>query len=279
MQILKPHEYSIVDTLLRSVPINTLFARAVIEGHVSGKVYVDNRHAPGVCYVAHPYGMSLLFGSTDNPRFNERLELYLRGDAPRSESEWLQVYPDDWNRKLEEMLGPGLIRVGSDNSAAPEGDRQVVQRVRVNFCFNRLRYTQRRQILVLPDNCRIINDMEYIYNNMHGSVVPKAFWDNAAQFTERSAAFALLHNDRLVTTAFAAYVIDRYLELGIETHLESRRKGFAVHACSALIDYCLNNGFEPLWACRLDNLGSYRLAQKLGFEHILSVPYYQLPGM
>jgi hypothetical protein len=50
-----------------------------------------------------------------------------------------------------------------------------------------------------------------------------------------------------------------------------------VHACAALIDRTLQLGLEPVWACRLDNHASYRLARKLGFAHALSLPYYRLP--
>jgi hypothetical protein len=61
MQILGPHEYSRVKNLLRSVTINKLFARSVVEGHVAGKAYVDDRSSPRVSYIAHPYGISTAF--------------------------------------------------------------------------------------------------------------------------------------------------------------------------------------------------------------------------
>jgi RimJ/RimL family protein N-acetyltransferase len=55
-----------------------------------------------------------------------------------------------------------------------------------------------------------------------------------------------------------------------------RGKGLALHACSALIDYCLEYNYEPVWACRLENYASYKLAQKLGFDPVLYMPYYKL---
>jgi L-amino acid N-acyltransferase YncA len=51
----------------------------------------------------------------------------------------------------------------------------------------------------------------------------------------------------------------------------------ALYTCSALIDYCLANNFEPVWACRHENTGSFRLAEKIGFESVRTIPYYQLP--
>jgi len=81
----------------------------------------------------------------------------------------------------------------------------------------------------------------------------------------------------LVSTAFSAFVHGHLLELGIETLAGFYGRGFAQFTCSALIDYCLENNLEPVWACRLENTGSYKLAQKLGFEVEHLLPYYQLP--
>lgn len=55
-----------------------------------------------------------------------------------------------------------------------------------------------------------------------------------------------------------------------------RGKGYAVSVCSALIDYCLDHDLEPVLACRLENEGSYYLAQKLGFRPSVTLPYYRL---
>jgi RimJ/RimL family protein N-acetyltransferase len=66
------------------------------------------------------------------------------------------------------------------------------------------------------------------------------------------------------------------LEIGIETAEEFRRKGFAEIVCEAIIEYCIANKYEPVWSCRLENSGSYILAQKMGFEPIYKIPYYRL---
>jgi hypothetical protein len=52
--------------------------------------------------------------------------------------------------------------------------------------------------------------------------------------------------------------------------------GFAEYTCSALIDYCIENNYEPVWACHLENIGSYKLAQKIGFTPSALIPYYRL---
>lgn len=80
-----------------------------------------------------------------------------------------------------------------------------------------------------------------------------------------------------ISTAFAAYVIGNKFEIGIETREEFRGQGYAESVCSHMIDYCLEKGYEPVWGCNSGNTGSWKLANKLGFEEVARRPYYRLP--
>lgn len=46
--------------------------------------------------------------------------------------------------------------------------------------------------------------------------------------------------------------------------------------CRKLIDYCLERDLIPVWSCRFENTASCKLAQKLGFEPTLMIPFYRL---
>lgn len=81
-------------------------------------------------------------------------------------------------------------------------------------------------------------------------MAPKFFWRNAEQFAERGIGYTLMDGGEAASTAFAAFVEDSQLEIGIETNEQHRGKGYASHVCAALIDYCLENGLEPVWSCR-----------------------------
>jgi len=83
-------------------------------------------------------------------------------------------------------------------------------------------------------------------------------------------------NDVWAATSYSSFIRDDMLELGIETVESFRGKGLAQHVCSALIDYCVKNNYEPIWACRKENIGSYKLAQKLDFEPTKEILYYRL---
>jgi hypothetical protein len=60
----------------------------------------------------------------------------------------------------------------------------------------------------------------------------------------------------------------------IEGHIPG--KVYAYHTCCALIGHCIENGLEPVWACKLENNASFRLAQKLGFVRCAEIPDYRL---
>lgn len=269
---LKTENYHKVLEPLSKVAINHLFARTVLEQKMDGEVFVDDPDEPTTFYIKHAYGMSLLFGRTDNPEFNTQLTSYLLNENNgRNASEWLQVFPAECNEKLGQLLGNNIVEPAKSN---PDYT-QIIKWSRVNFKFQPLKYSSRQQ--EIPAGFRLEKTDPALFDQISGSVVPSCFWRNRKEFAENAIGFSLMHGEKPVSTAFASFIHGRQLEIGIETDSVFRGKGLAKISCSALIDYCLANHFEPIWSCRLENTGSFLLAQKLGFEPTLIHPYYQLP--
>ncbi|MFH2096127.1 MAG: GNAT family N-acetyltransferase [Bacteroidota bacterium] len=257
---------------LAEVKINHQFARAVLEQKVSGTVYADSETNPACFYVLHPYGMSLLFGECGNPEFNARFrEHALNMQKTRKRFEWMQAYPNDWHQALNNLFGSNMIRY-EDNKESVE-ENIIELNTRVNFRFNESKF---RPFVPYGSEINIVRTGRELFADMKGSVVPASFWDNADDFCVNGVGFSLFFENKLASTAYSAFRFDNMLELGIETSEEFRGKGLAKYACSALISHCLENGLEPVWACRLENTGSYRLALSLGFDPVLETPYYRL---
>ncbi|MGB5822215.1 MAG: GNAT family N-acetyltransferase [Saonia sp.] len=271
---LEKKDYPKVIDALKKIKINNLFARAVVEAHVSGSVYVDNSDKPRTFYVVHPYGMSLLFGNHNNLEFNSAFKEYaLNKKRQRNDYEWMQAFPKEWDHVLEKLFDDCSI-TSSENKT--NLTKSVIElNTRVNFKFNPNKYSLIRERLNSND-VTIVQTTRETFNTMQGSVVPSNFWDSADDFFEKGVGFSLFSNDTLACTAYSAAVMDDMLELGMETIPKFRGKGFAQLTCSRLIDYCLAQGYEPVWACRLENRGSFRLAEKLGFEPTIQIPYYRL---
>ncbi len=269
---LKTENYHKVLEPLSKVAINHLFARTVLEQKMDGEVFVDDLDKPTTFYIKHAYGMSLLFGKTDNAEFNRQLKSYLLNENNvRQSSEWLQVFPSEWNEKLDQLLNEKIL----EPSAAVSDGTQLIKWSRVNFRFNRLKYSSKQQ--PVPEGLKLERTVPALFSQISGSVIPSCFWRNRHEFANNAIGFSLRHDEKPVSTAFASFIHDLQLEIGIETSSAFRGKGLAQISCSALIDYCLANNFEPIWSCRLENAGSFMLAQKLGFEPTLIHPYYQLP--
>lgn len=271
MILLKTGNYYKLKEPLKMVEINHLFARTVVEQKMDGEIYVDDFEHPSTFYVKHSYGMALLFGKTDNEFFNEQLTSYLPNeDSKRQAGEWLQVFPLEWNDQLDKLLDGQITEPNPT-----EINHRVIKSTRVNFRFNKSKYTSAKH--TIPPDFRLVRTDVELFGQIAGTVVPRYFWRNRDEFSQNAVGFSLIYRNQPVSTAFASFIHDQQLELGIETKAEFQGQGLAQLTCSALIDYCLENNFEPVWACRLENTGSYKLAQKLGFEPIRMIPYYQLP--
>jgi len=260
--------YKVIESI-KSVAFNNLFARSVVECKVSGKIYVDNIKNPKTYYVIHPYGMTLLFGDWNNHEFNNKFKNYaLNLNNIRAKNEWMQVFPNEWNDVLLKLFNNSIVK--SENKI---NETEIIElNTRVNFKFNHSKY------MIIEENTNpcieIVRIDKDIYENMPGTVVPKYFWDNKEDFLKNGIGFSLIYNSQLAATAFSSYIHENKLEMGIETVGNFRKMGFAEKVCCALINYCIENNYEPVWSCRLQNTGSYKLAKKIGFDPILELPYY-----
>jgi GNAT superfamily N-acetyltransferase len=274
MILLEKEKYKKLIEPLSGVKINHLFARSVIEHCVTGKVYVDNKNNPATFYIVHPYGVSLLFGKYDNYDFNKSFKEYaLNTGKIRDEYEWMQTYPRDWDIILSELF-EGCIVKSSDNIDNKDNGR-IELNTRVNFKFNLSKYLDLKERTIGTD-LKMVRTDKQIFKDMKGSVIPLYFWDSAEDFFTKGVGYSLFHNGELASTAYSAFIHDDKLEIGIETIEKFRGKGYAQYTCSRLIDYCLENNYVPIWSCKLENVNSYRLALKLGFEPTLEIPFYRL---
>ncbi|MRN53192.1 GNAT family N-acetyltransferase [Paenibacillus monticola] len=263
---LKSEDYFKVVKPLSQVNINTMFAEAVLEQRVPGSVYVDSEQHPRTFYVVHPYGMSLLFGEDGNEEFNRSLLDYITNKQKlRLTQEWLQADPvGKWADLFDSLM-----------LAHADAPRNIHKNTRVNFSFNREAFQHAKEQFPLPDQ-RIVQMDEELFLAQNAGVSPRYFWKDANHFLTEGGGYSLLSNGEIASTAFAAFRNESQLEIGIETAEAHRGKGYAWLVCAALIDYCLEHQLEPVWSCRLENEGSYKLAQRLGFEPSLTLPYYQL---
>lgn len=282
MKLIEEDKYGKILEQLYEVPYNTLFARAVLELKSHGRVLVDNMDEPKTIFIAHSYGMSLLFGDTENLEFNTSLGDYmLNTNGDRLKYEWMQVYPEKWNDKLREILNEKIINYSKiaseysqtelDNLINKDRKNHVIQWRRVNF-----KYKNINTVINVESEYNIKLIDSDIYDRLEGSVIPKYFWKSKEGFLSDGVGYVLMNGNDIVSIAFSSCKFENELEIGVETSENYRGMGFAKHVCRAMLTYCKLNGYFPIWACKKENIGSYRLAKGLGFEESLVLPYYEL---
>ena len=251
MELLKSINYDMVTTHLKSYKDNVLFALAVTTKKCKGFIYTDSNNDPKTFYIVTEYGMSWLCGEADNDSFNSLLFLYLKHNED-AKKQWIQAPNKAWWDVLTKFSNYLDVRI--DN--------------RVNFYFDE------RNFKSINSNYEFIELNEQDFNSLNGLVTPNHFWSTYSLFNKYSKGFKLIINQETAAIAFGSYIDEHHLEIGIECFQPYRKKGYATLVASKLIDYCLENNLTPMWSCRLQNSGSYALAQKVGFRVSTITPYY-----
>ena len=96
------------------------------------------------------------------------------------------------------------------------------------------------------------------------------------EFLERGFDFCILHEEKntIVCWCTSEYMIGLKCDFGIETVEEYQNQGFGTLIATATVDYGSLNGFHMGWDAWSDNLGSKKIAEKIGFEKVADYPVY-----
>ena len=255
---------------LGDVALNHGFARAVLEGLAPGRLWVDDLSSPHVAHVVHHYGMSLVWG--DRTASDSLIE-HLRAGDYRSEDEWLQIDPHWTSVNWDERLGAAPY-----DPDAPAVGPQVQRFNRVNFRFDKGLFLARPAAPPLPEgwSLRLASERDLALTGM--GVAPSAFWRDAGQFIAKGGGVCAVKDGAVGAIAFVSFRFDNELEIGIETRMPYRGLGLARAVAVAIIQRCLADELEPIWACRRENAASFSLALQLGFIETKNLPYYRLPA-
>lgn len=247
---------------LQEVTCNSAFVRAVLDGSMPGRIWADHLQSPQLAHVLHPYGMSLIWGRAVD-RGLDRLLPHLHAGTYRTRDEWLQIDPRWQHLDWDGLLG---VREG----AAERYHRS-------NFRFDQAAFDARPADPPLPQGWSLQPMTAAAFNLPDVSVTPAAFWPSAERFLAHGGGICAMKNGEVGAMAFASMRWDNYLEIGIETREPYRGQGLAHAVAVAMVRFCLDNGIEPVWACRKENTGSFRIARSLGFSVCYEGPFYRLP--
>lgn len=99
-----------------------------------------------------------------------------------------------------------------------------------------------------------------------GRITPAFSWSDMEEFISKGKGFCVTEGGNAAAWAFSAAISNSEIDIGIETAEKYQRKGLAVIAAKAMIDYAISVGKAPVWACHSQNTGSRKVAEKTGFK-------------
>jgi len=91
-------------------------------------------------------------------------------------------------------------------------------------------------------------------------------WPSLERFREKGYGTAAVIDASIICWCTAEYVSTSKCGIGIEVIDEFQNKGIATATAARFLKHCINQNIVPHWECDKDNIGSVRVAEKVGFE-------------
>jgi GNAT superfamily N-acetyltransferase len=91
-------------------------------------------------------------------------------------------------------------------------------------------------------------------------------WPSLERFLEKGFGTAAVMDARTIGWCTAEYVSRGKCGIGIEVIEEFQNQGVATATAAHFLEHCLNRNIVAHWECDKDNIGSVRVAEKVGFE-------------
>jgi GNAT superfamily N-acetyltransferase len=98
-------------------------------------------------------------------------------------------------------------------------------------------------------------------------------WPSQAHFEQYGLGYAAILDQRIVCWCTSEYVSMDRCGIGIATQPAFERRGIATITAAYLVQACVERGLVPYWECRASNMGSVRVAEKLGLELVTTMVF------
>ena len=266
IQKLEADEYQRVSPIFGELDYN-LEIKAIVEGTMSGRIYVDDAEKPSTAFIWNNYSKFFLAGYENNNMFNTSLnkliveEIYPEATEKKIWGYVLHYHPDSWKNVVGVVLRHKL----------PMKD------YRRYYTPNQLKIDWRNEI---PKESSILRVDRNLLDRVDLKNISKVTdeinktWGSTDNFLRNGFGFCFLHGETIACWCLSENNSGNRCEIGIETDEEYRQKGFATLTASAFLEYCISKGIDPGWHCWDSNLPSVRLAEKIGFEKLLEYPVF-----
>jgi GNAT superfamily N-acetyltransferase len=269
IQELRPNEFERARSLFHGFDYS-LSIRAAIEGRNPGWIFVDNVERPCTAFALTVEGY-LLAGDHDNSTTNEALRRLLKEQiftgqvfVNGNESMSLAVHPQAWEARLPELIPT----------------HEIEKLERYHYLCRAVKFDWRNN---LPEGYTLhrvdpalMGDSQVVWPDpLRNFFLPTDFWGTMENFWAQGVSFCIVHEQQVVSWCTCDCATRDQIDVGIVTHPSYRRRGLAAIAVAATVEHCLSHGFSMVgWHCNAQNVGSWKTAEKVGFERNREYIYY-----
>ena len=99
-------------------------------------------------------------------------------------------------------------------------------------------------------------------------------WPSEARFYQQGFGWSAVVEKQIVCWCTAEYLSAGRCGIGITTVPEFEGRGIATATAARFVREALQRELTPYWECRSNNIGSIRVAEKLGFELLAEERYW-----
>lgn len=263
-------QFSLVSPLLGVPTYLSLYS--IINGKSSGRVWVNNTPSTSSAFVWDLTNGFVFVLGKPNSRINFReMNLFLREElVPTARKlgyarlNTILLF-DHTNAETCELLERLSANTEEMLHFRLEGnDKQRVQNTDVPHGFE----------LVMIDE-DVLSNTKLANIEEIGRCIT-ACWQDLGRYFKEGIGFVILRENAAVSWCSTDYVVSGKCDLYVETVETCRQKGFGTIVTSACVKECLNRRLEINWHCWQQNIGSIRLARKIGFSQRPNLTVYAI---
>lgn len=245
-----------------------LAIKSVLLNHSPGDVYVDSVTSPKTAFVWNSEHNFFILGELDNKTYNEQLGNVIYSDIfkrVKQKNNLLDYYVRFFHNnvsdtgKYEEML-----------SILFKYNPVMVKKYR-HYTLDLSEYKIKGIPLDEDVNIQFIDssflERTHLYNYDRIIEMINENWISREVFLKNGFGFCLVKGDSIISWCISDYNIDAQCEIGVETDEAYFKKGYATVVATKVLNYCKQRGLREVgWHCMDSNVGSYKLAEKVGFK-------------
>ncbi len=238
-----------------------LSSRSVIQGNNRGRIFVDDPEHPRVALALTMEGY-LLAGDHRDAKMLAALKAFIQRQiltgkvyVGSDRAMCLAVHPSSW-----ELMLPQLIPT-----------HEIEKLNRYHYLCRQLQFDWREAIpagyTLRPLDRDLLTAAGSVSPHLTYWVDYRQGWESIDRFLERGGGCCAIRDGHIVCWCSAEYHAGEQVDVGIVTQWAHRQRGLATLVAAAAVEHFLDKGYRQVgWHCTDYNVGSWKTAEKVGFE-------------